>query len=174
MRADCRDGSLLPFTAAAQTPPQPPPDPPKRRPSMVGSINDASIQSQLRIRFDSAVDLDSPDRAEFFYPKCGCYRDLPTTHPAYDPEAPGPGPGIATEVNAQNLYAMAEYAVSDRLPVFGKLPIRWVQPQEFAAGSGSFDNHSGLSDLRAGVKLGLLASDMSALTLQLQATLSST
>ena len=61
------------------------------RPSMVGYIDDAGIRSEIRIRLDVAVHDDTPDRAEFFYAKCGCYRGVPTgTGP--DPSSPGPGP----------------------------------------------------------------------------------
>jgi hypothetical protein len=152
-------------------PPQPPPPPERRRrrPSMVGYINDAGIQSQVRVRFDVGTEIDSPDRAEFFYAKCGCYRELPADHPAFDPGAPGPGPGIATELSYSQLYAQAEYAFRDRFSVYGELPIRWLRPESFVPGTGAFDNQSGISDLRAGVKWGLLSSDTQLLTLQLQA-----
>lgn len=151
----------------------PPTDRPPRRPSMVGYINDGGIQSQFRFRFDAGTEIDSADRAEFFYPKCGCYRGLPADHAAFDPDAPGPGPGIATELSYQQFYLQAEYAFRDRVSVFGELPVRWLHPQAFAPGSGTFDDHSGISDLRVGMKLGMLASDTSALTLQLQGTLPS-
>ena len=64
-----------------------------RRPSMVGYVDDATINSQIRVRFDAGQHTHYPDRAEFFYGKCGCYRGLPTTNAAYDPDAAGPGPG---------------------------------------------------------------------------------
>src|SRR6476469_587599 len=47
----------------------------KRRGSMVGYIEDPSVASQVRVRFDAGFNMTSPDRAEFFYGKCGCYRD---------------------------------------------------------------------------------------------------
>ena len=56
---------------------------------MVGYIDDSSISNKFRVRFDSGTDIEGADRAEFFYAKCGCYRDLPPTNPAYDPDAPG-------------------------------------------------------------------------------------
>src|SRR5688500_8894513 len=70
----------------------------KRRGSMVGYIEDASIRTQFRVRFDGGWGVNSPDRAEFFYAKCGCYRDLAGS-PLLDAEAPGPGPGIVTDMN---------------------------------------------------------------------------
>src|SRR5205809_7524462 len=47
-----------------------------RRPSMVGYIDDARVESHLRLRFDAASNSKFPDRAEFFYAKCGCYQGL--------------------------------------------------------------------------------------------------
>ena len=45
-------------------------------PSMVGYIDNAVVHSEIRIRFDAALDDQTPDRAEFFYAKCGCYAFL--------------------------------------------------------------------------------------------------
>ena len=152
---------------AAQAP-APAPERRRRRPSMVGYVNDAGIQSQVRLRFDAGVGVNSADRAEFFYPKCGCYRGLPVGHPARDLDARGPGPGILTDMNFQQFYAQAEFAIRDRISFFGELPVRWIQPQAFLPDSGSFDNQGGLSDVRAGVKLALVASDAQYVTVQLQ------
>jgi hypothetical protein len=135
---------------------------------MVGYINDASIGSQLRLRFDSGIGIDSPDRAEFFYAKCGCFRGLPESHAAFDPDAPGPGTGIVTDMDFQQLYLMGEYGFGDRVSLYGELPVRWIRPQSFLPGTAPFDDQSGVSDLRAGVKFGALASDTQALTLQVQ------
>jgi hypothetical protein len=135
---------------------------------MVGYIEDAIIASKVRVRFDGALENTVPDRAEFFYAKCGCYRDL-VGLPPYDPEAPGPGPGIVTELNFQQLLVWGEYAFSERASVFGQVPARWIQPQSFApAPSGSFPNQSGLGDLRAGARFGLAASDDQSITAQVQ------
>lgn len=144
-----------PSTALQLPAPQPAASGPRRRGSMVGYIEDTVVSSKVRVRFDSGFTITDPDRAEFFYAKCGCYRGLPTSSPAYDPDAPGPGPGIATDLNFQQLYVQGEFAATERVSVFGELPMRWLQPQTFAAGTGSFANQSGVSDLRAGVKLAL-------------------
>ena len=61
----------------------------RRRGSMVGYIEDATVESKLRVRFDTASHNRVPDRAEFFYGKCGCYQFLTGT-PGLDPDAPGP------------------------------------------------------------------------------------
>ena len=68
-----------PVAAAEQAParPAPRPAPPaaterKRRGSMVGYITDATVESQVRVRFDAGFHSDRPDRSEFFYAQCGC------------------------------------------------------------------------------------------------------
>jgi hypothetical protein len=156
-----------PATPPAATPP--PEQTFRRRGSMVGYIDDAPIVSKLRIRFDAATQDRAPDRAEFFYAKCGCYRDLPADHPAYDPDSPGPRPGAADSVNFQQWHIQGEYGVSNKFSVFGELPFRWIQPQSFIPGTGAgFPNQGGLSDLRFGFKYGLLAADQQAVTLQVR------
>ncbi|HUE84602.1 MAG TPA: hypothetical protein VMO26_00845, partial [Vicinamibacterales bacterium] len=164
------EGAARLLTQQPVTPPPPPPPPERgrRRPSMVGYINDAGIQSQVRLRFDAGTGIDAPDRAEFFYAKCGCYRFLPADHPAFDPDAAGPGPGITTTLNFQQVYAQAEFGFGDRVSVYGELPVRWIQPQGFLPDTGAFPDQSGLSDLRAGLKWALVADDSRYLTLQLQ------
>lgn len=140
-----------------------------RRPSMVGYINDSTIESRIRVRFDAATELNAADRAEFFYAKCGCYRFLPTNDPAYDPDAPGPGPGVLTSADFNQFYAWAEYAVNGRLSLVGELPFRTLKPQSFVPGTGSFGQNSGLSDVRGGLKLGLASDGNSQITLQVLA-----
>jgi hypothetical protein len=158
-------------TARPPQPPPPPPPPddrPRRVGSMVGYIDDAIIESQVRIRFEVGFENRAPDRAEFFYAKCGCFRDLAGT-PFFDPDAPGPGPGLAQDIDFRQFMVEAEYAASDRFAVFGEVPIRWIQPQLFAPGTGSFENQGGFGDIRAGAKLGLAASPDYALTFRFQA-----
>jgi hypothetical protein len=144
----------------------------KRRGSMVGYIEDATIRTQLRVRFDGGWGVDSPDRAEFFYGKCGCYRDLAGS-PLLDPDAPGPGPGIVTGLEFKQLNVLGEYAISDRVSVFGELPIRWLEATSFVPGTGSFDKQSGLSDITAGVKFSLLTDEARDVTILLRASLPS-
>src|SRR5262245_47230214 len=38
-----------------------------------GYIDSAIPRTTLRLRYDSASGNNRPDRAEFFYPKCGCF-----------------------------------------------------------------------------------------------------
>lgn len=140
----------------------------RRRPSMVGYINDSDTSSKLRVRFDSGFGTSAADRAEFFYGKCGCYRGLPINHPAYDPNAAGPGPGIVTDLNFSQLFVLGEVAVSSRASVFGTVPVRFLRPQAFAPGLGSFGDQSGLSDIQFGAKGGLVSTDRRQLTVSLQ------
>ena len=152
--------------------PEPPPDQRRRgtrRPSMVGYMSDGAIASQVRLFFDAASEIDVPDRAEFFYAKCGCYQDL-HGDPAHDPDAPGPRPGVVTDLDFQQLYLQAEYSPGARFSLFAVLPVRWVRPKAFLAGTGSFDDQSGLADLRGGVKFALAASQDQRLTVQVQGT----
>ena len=142
---------------------------PRRRGSMVGYIDDPIVSSKIRVRFEMGLHNRVPDRAEFFYAKCGCYRDLNVNDPAYDPDAAGPGPGIVTDLNFQQLYVLAEYAATDRFSAFAELPIRWLQPQT----PGAFGNQSGVSDLRAGVKFGVAATEEMSLTAQVKTFLTS-
>ena len=142
--------------------------------SMVGYIDNAITGSQIRIRFDAAFDDNSPDRAEFFYAKCGCYRALKGTAfaAAFDPNAPGPGTGIPTALNYQQLRLNAEYAPLRRLSFFVEVPFRWLQPQGFVPASSlpytpvNFSNQAGLSDVEAGFKAAAFASRNTYLTFQ--------
>jgi hypothetical protein len=142
---------------------------PRRRGSMVGYIEDAVIESKLRVRFDAAFRNAVPDRAEFFYAKCGCYRELSPLAPEFDPDAPGPLPGIVTDLNFQELHVAAEYAFSPRVSAFAEVPIRWLQPQMFAPGTGpGFPNESGLGDVRGGVRVCVVAAAERSVTAQLR------
>lgn len=136
---------------------------------MVGYVDDATLETQVRVRFDVGLHDQEPDRAEFFYAKCGCYRQL-AGNAAYDPTAPGPGPGIATDINFQQLYALGQYVIRPRVSLFAELPVRWMQPKAFAAGGppGTFSTRSGISDLRAGAKIALVSTANSTVTGQVQ------
>lgn len=145
-------------TQRVPSPPQPPPpeeDVPRRRGSMVGYLDDPIVSSKIRIRFDVARSISVPDRAEFFYAKCGCYRDL-VGDPAFDPDARGPGPGIVTDLGFQQLYVQGEYAATRWVSFFAEVPFRQLRPESFVPGTGSFGDQDGLSDVRAGVKLALV------------------
>jgi hypothetical protein len=139
----------------------------RRRPSMVGYIEDSTIQTQTRFRFDSGFGNNVPDRAEFFYAKCGCYKYVPA--PAKDPDAPGPGQGIPTEIDYTEFYAFAEFAVGPRYSVFGELPVRGIDPQGFVpTGLLDWEGKTGLGDIRFGGKASLFSDDYTGVTAQVR------
>lgn len=127
--------------------------------SMVGYIDNAIVGSQIRFRMDAGFDDNRPDRAEFFYAQCGCNPGGP----------PGPQPGLVTHLNFQQLYMRAEYAPVKRFSVFAEVPVRWVQPQNFVPNLGSFTNQAGISDVQAGFKFAMLATQEHYLTFQFRA-----
>jgi hypothetical protein len=151
---------VVPVRAAAsagrqqRSAPAPAPERRRRRPSMVGYIEDATVESRIRFRFDSGFGNEVPDRAEFFYAKCGCYKHVPP--PAFDAEAPGPGGGIPNEIDYTEFYAYAERAVGDRFSVFADLPFRGIEPQGFVpTGLADWDSSFGIGDIRFGGKADL-------------------
>ncbi len=142
---------------------------PKTAGSMVGYVEDGIVGSQVRIRFDAGFNNSTPDLAEFFYAKCSCYKLLGGLVPAaFDPNPPGPGTGVPKSLNFQQLYLTAEYAPHARFSAFVEVPFRWIQPQSFLAipPFPPFGNQGGISDVRAGVKVALLASAEHYLTFQ--------
>ena len=143
-----------PLLAQGRSPaPQPSPVR-RRRGTFVGYIDDALPESNLRVRFDAAGGNTAPDRAEFFYAKCGCYRGLGAAHPGFDPDAPGPGLGAASDITFQQLYLEGEFEIVPQLSVLGQIPLRWLQPKAFIPGTGpEFSDQSGLGDIRVGAKL---------------------
>jgi len=142
-------------------------------PSMVGYIDNAIVHSEVRVRFDAAMDNQTPDRAEFFYAKCGCYGVLPSTNAAYDPNTPGPGPGIPRAVNFQQLYFYGEYAPHPHFSFFTQLPFRWLQAQSFPGSSQAFPSAGGFGDIQLGLKFAPIVSSHRYLTLQFRAFLPS-
>jgi hypothetical protein len=142
------------------------------RPRMEGSftggyIEDAIVHTQIRLRLDAEFSMENPDRAEFFYGKCACYRTLPPTNAAYDPNAPGPGPGIAARLNAQEIHLNLEYAPIQRLSFFADVPERAVQFTSTVG--GNINNAGGLSDFVAGLKFALVASEQTYITFEFAA-----
>jgi hypothetical protein len=154
--------------AQAPTPAAAPDPGARRRPSMVGYVDDSTISSRVRVRFDSGYGIEAPDRAEFFYAKCGCYRGLPTSNAAYDPNAPGPGPGVVANMNFNQLYILGEFAPSEKYSLFAQLPFRFLRPDTFAPGTGSFGNQNGIGDLQLGAKGALISNSQRQMTAMLK------
>ena len=127
--------------------------------SSVGYIDPAVPQSQFRIRVDAGYDFASPDKAEFFYAKCGCFARIPTTDPLFDPNAPGP-PLPETNIESfQDIAAYVEYAANHRFSIFSEFPVRFLNPEVN-------DNTAGYADMNVGFKYALVACPDQYLTLQ--------
>jgi hypothetical protein len=125
-----------------------------------GYVDSAIPLSQYRLRFDAGYDDNRPDRADFFYPKCGCFRVT-----GMDPNAPGPGPAPARRVDFQILSNYLEYAINNRFSVFGDIPVRWVDIA-FTTPGVENENHKGLSDIEFGFKYAMLYEPCQVLTFQ--------
>ena len=163
---------LLSVPVFGQTRPAPPSPPPPApggtiRPrlsdSATGYVDNAIVGRQIRFRFDAGYGIDSPDRAEFFYAKCGCFRFLPSDDPRFDPNAPGPGsPGdVETNLNYQEFRLDTEFPVHDRVSLTAEIPVRSIDPKVI-------DRASGIGDIRVGFKAAAFASEDLYLTAQLR------
>lgn len=108
-----------------------------------GYIDSAIPLSNFRMRFDSAYNNNRPDRAEYFYGKCGCFRM------AGDPSAPGPGL-VESRVDYQDITGYLEMAFDNRMSGFIEVPIRFLNPLQN-------DNTAGLGDMNVGFKYAFVA-----------------
>lgn len=134
--------------------------------SSVGYIDNAIPWTGFRLRFDAAWGNNRPDRAEFFYAKCGCFRFQAPGTPGFDPNAPGPGgPGLAAaNVDYQDVSAYVEARIGERFSVFVEAPWRFV----------NFDvlpNTNGFADMNVGFKYALFMCEETVLSAQLRAYL---
>jgi hypothetical protein len=177
---------ILPIWTAAQdkaVSPQtkPSPDQPKKPPrpappktdeesmmpslsrSPTGYIDDAAVGTELRVRFDAGFGMTTPDRAEFFYAKCGCFR-----YAGLDPGAAGPGPGIVTNLRFQELHINYEHRFFRQFSLFVDAPFRSIQPTQ-VVGASMITAKTGPSDLQYGFKLAPIAGPAGYLTFQLRA-----
>jgi hypothetical protein len=111
-------------------------------------IENAVPVTMFRLRFDAGYRNNRPDRASFFYPKCGCFGTL---------DALGP-PLPETSVDYQELTPYLEVALSDRFSVFADIPIRFINPEVNA-------NATGISDVSFGGKYALIRNERRVLSL---------
>jgi hypothetical protein len=114
-------------------------------------IDSALIRNQVRFRYDAAYDDNRPDRAEFFYPKCGCFA-------ASGQRAPGP-PLAETRVDYQDITAYAEAALTPRFSLFFEAPYRFLNAEQNT-------DTNGFSDINAGFKAALISTPEQVLTFQ--------
>jgi hypothetical protein len=122
-----------------------------------GYIDNAVPVTMFRLRGDFAYRNNRPDRAEFFYAKCGCFRDL--TPPQLDAHGP---PLPETSVDYQEVAPYFEYAFAPRMSAFLTVPVRFLNPDVNR-------NTEGLSDVGFGFKYALVYNPDRVVTFQLRA-----
>jgi hypothetical protein len=127
-----------------------------------GYIDAALILNQFRLRYDAAYDDNRPDRAEFLYAKCGCFRNIaaafndPRNTAAFvarglipDGKAAGPAIGASTlsetNVDFQDITGYLEVALNPNFSGFIEVPFRFLNPDVNA-------NTAGFADMNAGFK----------------------
>jgi hypothetical protein len=116
-----------------------------------GYIENAVPITTFRLRFDAAYNNNRPDRANFFYPKCGCF---------LTPDSLGP-PLPETSVDYQELTPYFEFAINDRFSVFADIPIRFLNPDQNA-------NATGISDVSFGGKYAIVRNQRRVVSLWLR------
>jgi hypothetical protein len=121
-----------------------------------GYIDNAVPATMFRLRYDAAYFNNRPDRAEFFYAKCGCFRTL--TPPQLDANGP---PLPETGVDYQDVASYFEYAYTPRLSFFTEIPVRFLNPEVNR-------NTAGLADINFGFKYALINCPDRVLTFQLR------
>lgn len=128
-----------------------------------GYLDPAAPVTMFRLRYDTAVNNQFPDRGEYFYAKCGCFRAA-----GVDPKAHGPT-GNTLSANYQDVRPYFEYAFNPRLSVFTELPVRFVNliagPPVPAFGP-DLGRESGFSDMNVGFKYAFIAEQNRYLTFQ--------
>jgi hypothetical protein len=125
-----------------------------------GYIDSAIPRTRFRLRYDSAYGDNRPDRAEFFYPKCGCFANPALAGANFDPKASGP-PLAETKVDYQDINAYLEAAYCNRISGFIEIPYRFLNPEVNA-------NTNGFSDLQVGFKAAAIAQEDQYLTFQMK------
>jgi hypothetical protein len=117
-----------------------------------GYIDNAVPVSQLVMRYDAAYRSNRPDRAEFFYAKCGCFLTLDSRGP----------PLPERTVDYQEITPYLEYAFTPRFSAFASVPVRFINPDVNA-------NETGLSDVSFGTKYAVVYDPTRVVTLQVRA-----
>jgi len=125
--------------------------------SLGGYIDNAAPTTMFRLRYDNGYGMNRPDRAEFFYAKCGCFRG------ANPPQLDAHGPPLPeTNIDYQEILPYFEYAFSPRFSLFGTIPVRLINP-------AANRNASGLGDIDFGFKYAFVQGPTRTLSLQVRA-----
>jgi|GEM_PF-479184 len=127
-----------------------------------GYLDPAAPATMFRLRYDIGMNNKFPDRGEYFYAKCGCFRT-----DGSDPSAKGPI-GDVDNVDYQDIRPYFEYAFNNRFSIFAELPVRFVdfEPIPGANPDGQLGNTGGLGDMNVGFKYALIAEPDQYLTFQ--------
>lgn len=113
--------------------------------SNTGYIDMAIVRTQFRFRYDDGYGINVPDRAEYFYARCG-----------------GPGPLLGERnVDYQDALFYGEYAIGGIVSGFAELPVRFLNPEVNP-------NENGIGDVTAGFKAALWKQDNNWFTFQLK------
>lgn len=133
-----------------------------------GYIDSAVIRSRVRVRYDNATGANNPARAGFLYPTLGEGQD-------YDggrgPDGGVGGGGATGEVDIEQISTYVELAFRDRFSIFIDVPVRFLGPITFGAGSPFDDGtQAGAGDISAGFRWGWIAEADEHLTFQLRTT----
>jgi hypothetical protein len=119
-----------------------------------GYIDSAIPRSNVRVRYDDAYGNNRPDRAEYFYPQCGCFfagnsSSLPlgTRNAALQRFGPAKP---EKNVDYQELSTYVEYAPRYNMSAFVEVPVRFINPTVNR-------NAYGFSDMILGFKYAFLA-----------------
>ena len=115
--------------------------------SGVGYIDSAVLGDQVRLRFESAYDINRANRAEFLW--------------AWPPQAGGGPPQVESSTDYQSLSAYLEKQLTENVSGFVELAGLLVNPVVN-------DNTGGLGDMNLGCKMALVATDCELTTLQMR------
>jgi len=137
-----------------------------------GYLDPAAPMTQFRMRYDDGINNKFPDRGEYFYAKCGCFRSPALAGAAFDPQAKGPQ-GINASASYQDVRPYLEYALDRKLSIFTELPTRFVNFNSLptpggVTGQDPLGNTAGFSDMNIGFKYALIAEPDRYFTFQLR------
>ena len=117
-----------------------------------GYIESAVPRTMARLRFDAGYGNNRPDRGEFFYAKCGCFRPQPGSNGPPRPER---------NVDYQELTTSVEVAFTQRFSAFFNIPVRFINPDVN-------QNAAGISDISFGGKYALVYNECRIISLLLR------
>jgi hypothetical protein len=140
-----------------------------------GYIDSAIIQSRVRVRYDNATGANEPGRAGFLYPTLGQGQDYAGGRGPNGGVGGGGGGGgggaAGGDVDIEQISTYLEIAFRERFSLFIDVPVRFIGPITFGAGSPFTDGtQSGAGDLSAGFRWGWIANPEEHLTFQLRTT----